>query len=94
MNQYIAGTNIEMDATFRDANGALFDPSVVTAELRLPDGTVVDLSAEVIRRSIGDYYAPYAPTQNGLHVFRFAGAGLINVAGESNFFCQTQFPGA
>ena len=91
MNQYIVGTLVTMTVTFRDANGSLVDPTTVTAEIRLPDQTVVDLTSGIAHPSTGVYSANYLTSQNGLHQYRFNGAGTVKAAQEGAFTAQTSF---
>lgn len=92
MKQYTVGQSIQLSATFKDAAGALFDPVAVKAWVRLPDQSVVDLSADIDRQGQGVYFLIFTPTMNGLHAYRFEGDGETDSSNESNFFAQTVFP--
>lgn len=89
MNQYTVGTNIVLTATFRDATGALADPTAVTATIMLPNGTKAIVAAT--KTAVGIYTANYTPTVNGLHGYRFEGAGAVVAAAEGAFLAQTTF---
>lgn len=93
MNQYIVGTLVEIDATFTDQFGTLMDPTDVTAQVRLPDGTVVVLTNQVSHVGLGVYKVAYTPEINGLYAYRFAGDGAVIAANEGEFMAQTTFPG-
>lgn len=87
---YIVGTAISLQGVFQDVDGTPVDPTGVTGKVRLPDGTTQNLT--VTKKAIGIYTAPFTPTLNGLHEYRFAGTGTFVAAGESNFLAQTVFP--
>lgn len=89
MNQYIAGTNIVLTVNFKSAAGVLTDPTTVTAEVRLPDGTIAALT--VAKTAVGIYTANYTPLVNGLFAYRFEGAGALVAAAEGAFVAQTTF---
>lgn len=87
--QYTVGTAIQINATFTDDEGDKVDPTEVQAEMRAPDGTVVNL--DVVRDAVGEYHADYTPLFNGLHQYRFFGTGAVEAASEGSFMAQTTF---
>lgn len=91
MNTYTVGTEVEIDATFKDIEGTLVDPTNVAASIRLPDGTVM-VNLVVTRVSLGVYRTLFTPSENGLHAYRFAGTGFVEAASEGSFMAQTTFP--
>lgn len=91
LNVRIVGTKVELQASFRNSLGELADPDAVGATIRLPDDSIVDLSASILNPSVGVYTVAYTIEQNGLHQYRFAGTGSIEVAGEGQFLGQTEF---
>lgn len=93
MNSYIVGTLVQIDGTFADSQGTPVDPTQVTAEVRLPGGTIVILTGQVQRISTGVYSVDYTPTVGGVHQYRMAGTGAVVAAGEGSFQAVTAFPG-
>lgn len=88
--QYICGTLIELTGNFFNEDGDPADPTAVTGTIRLPDLTEEDLV--ITLSAVGVYIAPFTPTQNGLHEYRFSGTGAIVAASEGAFTAQTVFP--
>ena len=91
MIQYTVGSVVELRAAFTDQNGTPKDPSTLAAYVLQPDGTQVDLTSAIVHENLGDFYAPFTPTMNGLHEWRFTGAGDIAAAGEGAFMAQLNF---
>jgi hypothetical protein len=89
LNQYTVGDQVRLEATFRDEDGDLADPTTVTGEIRTPDQ--VDAALSIVRESLGVYYALFTVAQNGLHEYRIEGAGAIIAAAESQFTGQGMF---
>ena len=92
MKQYIVGTEVTLEGKFYDEEGGLADPDSVSAEIRLPGGTVEDLTSSVSKDAVGIYSVAYTPTTNGLYEYRFSGTGSLIAAGENSFMAQTFFP--
>lgn len=86
----VAGTLVELDSTFTDAANNLVDPTVVTAEIRTPDGSVVQLAT--VRVSLGLWKATYTPLIPGRYDYRFQGTGAVAAAGEGSIVATTSFP--
>jgi len=70
----VLGTAPRLRATFRNADGDLFDPSVVRFKVKGPDATIetfvygVDL--DVVRLSVGAYERKYLPATAGEYCWR------------------------
>lgn len=95
MNQYICGQEVNLAVLFSfSVNAQPFDPAAVSAEILLPDGTVEDLTPDLVHNGAGQYSVLFIPSLNGLHQYRFSGAGGINAAAEGAFMAQTVFPAA
>lgn len=90
MNVYIVGTTIELTVSFADEDGNPIDPAGVTGSMMTPDRVTAPLVG-IARNSLGNWSAPYTPTQNGLHQYRFVGAGTHASADEQSFIAQTVF---
>lgn len=88
----IMGSMVELQAQFYNSLDELADPTAVTALIRQPDGTEVDLTGSIQNPSVGVYKIPYLVEHNGLHQYRIAGTGTIEMAGEGQFLGQTNFP--
>lgn len=88
---YSMGTVVQMNAAFTDLNGSPIDPSGgVTAEIRTPDLVVTNITGTIVKTGTGVYYALFTVVQNGLHAYRFSGAGAASQEGA--FIGQSGFP--
>jgi hypothetical protein len=93
MNIYSCGTTVEIDALFQDASGNMGDPTNITAQMILPDGTYIDVTTAVQRRDVGSYFIQYIPLISGLHQYRVAGTGVFAAANEGAFYAESSFGG-
>lgn len=95
--QYTVATQVLLSVAFKTESGDAFDPPVVTASVRDPDGEVEQFTiADMTNPAVGTYELRYSPLKNGLYQFRFAGYELDEeplAAGESVFTAQTAFLG-
>jgi hypothetical protein len=73
MSRYLAGTTIQVDAEFRDADGVLADPTTVVFTLQSPAG--VDTTPTVVNDGVGLRHASAALTTPGLWRYQWVGAG-------------------
>ena len=73
MSRYLAGTTIQVDAEFRDADGVLADPSTVVFTLQSPAG--VDSTPAITNDGVGLRHAPAALTAAGLWRYQWLAAG-------------------
>lgn len=92
MNQYTVGQSVQLKGTFKDVSGNPFDPAQVKLWVRLPDGTVSDLSSSITKVSIGIYTNIFTPALNGLYEYHWEGDGVTDAANECSFTAQTFFP--
>lgn len=78
------GTQIRLRAEWRKpadpneepaATNPLADPSLVTLEVRQPDGTSIDATSAIVRDSQGKYHALFTPTMQGEHEAVWRGTG-------------------
>jgi len=69
------GAIIRLTTSFYDSSTppVLVDPTTVTINITLPDGTTVSQTAS--KDSTGIYHYDYTTTQVGIHQFYFAGSG-------------------
>ena len=81
-----------LSVAFTDSGGTAGDPDAVTFTLRTPDGTVTTYTygtdAELVRSGTGAYYVDWTIAQAGRHVYRFAGAGTLTAAENSEFYAR------
>lgn len=89
MDHIFIGTLRDIVVNFADSAGNPVDPDTVTAEIKLPDDTVVQLA--VIKEEVGQYSAAFTPTLNGLHRWRFDGDSAAPVTIEDSFMAQSMF---
>jgi hypothetical protein len=80
MNQYSANTLVRLSAAIATIAGAAIDPSDVTMKVKLPDNSISDQSANVVKDSIGNYHVDYLPTQTGTYTYEWIGTGDAQVA--------------
>lgn len=86
MKQYTAGTLIRLTAYFVNAVTNVYaDPTVVTAKIKLPDKTILDLTSSVVKSSVGNYYVDYTPEVVGLFEYEWIGTGAVKVASVNQF---------
>lgn len=89
MNSYALGTAVKLEVTFSDLDGMLFDPPTVAliwkkkggSETRYDYGT----DAELVRDSLGVYYAWVVPDAPGEYCYRSETTGTGQVANEDDF---------
>lgn len=88
---YYVGQEIEVTASMRDLNGALADPTTVTAEVRDPKGNRTLTGAT--KTSTGVYATVFVPDKGGEWWYRFLGTGALEAAVEGTVEVQeTMFP--
>ena len=86
MNEYTAQNTIRLGLSVQQVAGAVgVDPTAVTLSMRLPDGTVSDLSTGIVRDSAGAYHCDFAASVLGLHMYEWKGTGSAVVAGIGQF---------
>jgi hypothetical protein len=71
---YAVGAAVRLTAEFRDVNGALFNPTTVTATVTKPDGTTT-VSGTLTPDSVGEFHYDYITTVAGIHQWFFTGTG-------------------
>lgn len=85
MTTYDIGDAPTVTASFRNLNGELTDPTLVTVEYTLPDGTVIALD-DIANPSVGVYRVTVpALTLSGEYVVKFFGTGALIAAEEIRF---------
>jgi hypothetical protein len=82
-NSYIIGNILVLSGVFKTAAGVLIDPTTVTLNVRLPDGTTV--TPAVTHDSTGMYHANYQPAIGGIFYYRFVGTGAAIAAAQQQF---------
>lgn len=91
MNQYIAGTLIQINLAVTTSTGTPISPTTVTFKIQTPDGVVTDYSGTVVDVSAGVYYAQFNPVQVGLHQYEWIGTGAAQISSVAQFLV-TQAP--
>jgi hypothetical protein len=82
------GDTYPATVTFRDATGALADPTSLTLKVRNPAGTITTAvypASPVARLSLGSYRADISLTTTGMWVIEFDAADLPQVEGVQVF---------
>lgn len=90
MNQYTAGTLVQMNLTVTNALNAPVSPTALSFKIQTPDGIVTDYSSAIIQTGAGTYYAQFTPVQYGLHEYEWIGTGAAQVATVSQFLVNQQ----
>jgi hypothetical protein len=87
-NSYDQGALVQLTGTFKNAGGALTDPTAVTCTVRDPAGTIT--TPAVTHASTGVYTANVDLTSAapGLWWYRFAGTGTLQAAEELTFYVE------
>jgi len=87
MNSYTTNTLIQLN--FGVATNAVppvpVDPSVISAKVEAPDGTVTDLSSQIVRDDVGQYHVTFLTTETGLYQYECICTGNVQVAGKNQF---------
>lgn len=86
MSDYDTGDVARLEATFRDATGALADTTVVLT-VKKPDGTT-STPAVGSPVSTGLYRVDVAIDQPGVWVYRFAGTGAVTSVEEGRLYVR------
>lgn len=86
MNEYITGNVIVITGAFANAAGEADDPSNVYCKVKLPNGTVQDVSSTIVKQSTGNYTANFSPSLVGLHTYEWLGTGAIVAATQVQFY--------
>jgi len=77
---------------FKNAAGALTDPTTVTLEVKKPNGTVTTYTyaaAQIIKDSVGRYSYQLTVDAAGVWSYRWIGTGTVVAAEQDVFFART-----
>jgi hypothetical protein len=90
-NVYNIGDAVILTATFKDATGALADPTQVHIRVKGPSGQIDELIPENTDR--GAWRATYSliGKPQGEYHYRWAGTGAVQVAKEGVFYVSAAF---
>jgi len=80
---YQIGDRVELRVTFRNAAGALADPTTATIMVRTPAG--VESSNTPTKEAVGVYSHQLTLTQSGTYFYRGKGVGAVVAAAEGRF---------
>ena len=86
---YEPHNELVLQARFKDRDGALADPTVVTCVMRKPDGNEATL-AGVASVSTGIYEVSYVPVQEGTHWYRYRGTGALTAQITKSFVTSNE----
>jgi uncharacterized protein YfaS (alpha-2-macroglobulin family) len=91
INTYTRGELVRARATFTDAAGTKVDPTLVTARVRAPDGTLTTPAAT--KDATGEYHLDIDAGAEGTWHYRFEGTGAHQAAAEAQFtVAESRFP--
>ena len=83
---------------FKNAAGALTDPTVVNLKWRVAGGSTTTWTrpaagpdTQIVKDSTGVYHADIAVVAAGLHYFRWEGTGAVVAAEEGTFSAESYF---
>lgn len=89
---YDTGDEVRLGAEFKDAAGAMADPTVTTLTIKDPLNVVTVLThgidAALVKASTGSYYCDLEIVYDGKYSYRWQGTGDVISAGESVFFAR------
>ncbi len=81
MNTYVQGTLVRLTSLIASVAGTLTDPTTVVLKIKTPDQVITDLSAFVVKDSVGNYHCDFTSSQVGLHQCEWLCAGNAVVNG-------------
>ena len=85
---FIQGDLIRVRATF-NIGGILTDPTTVTLKYKAPTGTITTwvylTDNQLVRESVGSFYADISVTAGGTWNYRWEGTGAAQGANQSSF---------
>jgi hypothetical protein len=85
MNQYTANTLVRLSVAVATIADSAIDPTTVTMKVKLPDNSVSDQTANVVKDSTGNYHVDYLPTQTGTYTYEWIGTGAAQVSTTGKF---------
>lgn len=89
---YTYGQSVDVEATFKDGDGVLTDPSSVVFKVITPDGQTTSYTVgsdpEATKVSTGVYRLRIEVNQEGIWYYRAEGLGTIKGAGEGSFVVE------
>lgn len=88
MAVYDVGDVVTLSATFRDEDGALADPTIVTLLVETPSGDVNEVTAS--SASTGLYSTDVLITESGVWRMRWESSGNPTAAEEGRFYVRPQ----
>ena len=87
------GDRRRLQATFKDVNGTLADPTTITFKMREPDGTIttkVDVAGSLVNPSVGVWYYDFTITKQGRHSWSMEGIGDVVGLEEQEFYARAK----
>lgn len=86
MSNFIVGDVARISVAISDFNGDLGDPSSLAVIVRTPTNSIVDLTADVVKDSIGNYHVDVSLDFAGSYGYRWRSLGSNQGAVEGSFF--------
>lgn len=71
MSNFQVGDVARISVSVKDVSGQLADPSSIALLVKPPGAALVDKSADVVKQSVGVYYADVELTEPGSYGFRW-----------------------
>lgn len=93
-NTYDVGDVVRLRGIFKDAAGALANPTTIRLKVRIPTTPTTEVTytygvdGGLIRNSVGDHSYDYPPTVSGRYFYRWIGTGSIVTADEKSFLVR------
>jgi hypothetical protein len=72
-------------AVTQQSDGTPISPTTLTAKVKLPDGSIDDLTASIVQDGIGLYHVDFLPTMVGAYLYEFIGTGAAQIAAVGSF---------
>jgi hypothetical protein len=77
---YYVGSEARCTGIFRDAAGALGDPTTVVVMVQDPTGKKTTYTSGIVRDGVGVYHFDVLLTKPGSWIYKFRGSGGLNAA--------------
>jgi hypothetical protein len=98
MRNVSQGAVVRIKGTFRDATGALADPTVVTFRVESADGSINDtyvygIGVNIVRDSVGAYHFDQDTSdQSGVYNWSIIGTGIAVGTQQGEFYVTPMSP--
>jgi hypothetical protein len=93
MNTYHVGTEVRVTGTFKDADGAVANPTTISLVVRDPSGNEATYTyggaGTITKGSTGIYHQGITTDEEGVWVYQWTGTGAVVTVDEGWFNVET-----